>query len=58
VLVALYSYDNKECIRAKHITIGKRHSFVGVFKFIGTDEYIQIIVTGFETDEYNFIFVG
>ncbi len=33
-------------------TTRKRHSF------IGTDEYIQIIFIGFETDEYNFIFIG
>jgi hypothetical protein len=33
-------------------TTEKRHSFVGVFKFIGTDEYIQIIFVGPETVEY------
>jgi hypothetical protein len=32
-------------------TTGKRHSFAGGFIFIGTNEY------GFETDEYNFMFV-
>jgi hypothetical protein len=36
----------------------KRHSFVGGFKFVGTDEYIQIIFIGFGTDECKFIFVG
>jgi hypothetical protein len=41
-----------------HFTTAKRHSFVGGFKFVGTDEYIQIIFIGFETDEYNFIFAG
>jgi hypothetical protein len=39
-------------------TIEKRRSFVGDFKFVGTDEYIQIIFTGFETDASTFIFVG
>jgi hypothetical protein len=29
----------------------KRHSFVGVFKFVSTNEYIQIIFVSFETDE-------
>jgi hypothetical protein len=33
------------------------HSSV-FFKFIGTDEYIQIIFVGFKTDEYKVIFVG
>jgi hypothetical protein len=28
-------------------TTGKRHSFVGVFIFVDTDEYIQIIFVGF-----------
>jgi hypothetical protein len=27
-------------------TIRKHHSFVGVFQFVGTDEYIQIIFIG------------
>jgi hypothetical protein len=40
------------------ITTGKHHSFVGVFKFISTDEYIQIIFVGPEIDEYKLIFVG
>jgi hypothetical protein len=39
-------------------TTGKHHSFIGVFKFVGTDEYIQIIFIGPETDEYKLIFVG
>jgi hypothetical protein len=39
-------------------TIGKWYSFIGGFIFVGTDEYIQIIFIGFETDEYNFIFIG
>jgi hypothetical protein len=39
-------------------TTGKHHSFVGGFKFIDTDKYIQIIFVGFEIDEYNFIFIG
>jgi hypothetical protein len=28
------------------------------FKFIGTDEYIQTIFVGFETNEYKVIFIG
>jgi hypothetical protein len=37
-------------------TTGKYHSFVSFFfKFIGTNEYIQIIFVDFETDEYNYI---
>jgi hypothetical protein len=36
----------------------KRHSFVGGFKFVGTDEYIQIIFIGFGTEECKFIFIG
>jgi hypothetical protein len=31
---------------------------VHYFKFIGTNEYIQIIFVGPETDEYKLIFVG
>jgi hypothetical protein len=38
--------------------IGKRHSFIGVFKFIDTDKYIQIISIGTETNEYKLIFIG
>jgi hypothetical protein len=44
-------------VRSGH-TIGKWHSFISGFLFIGTDEYIQIIFVSFETNEYNFIFVG
>jgi hypothetical protein len=33
-------------------TTGKRHSFVGFFKFIGTYEYIQIIFVDPKSDEY------
>jgi hypothetical protein len=36
----------------------KRHSFIGVFNFVDTDEYIQIIFIGFEIDKYNFIVIG
>jgi predicted secreted protein len=39
-------------------TRGKRHSFVGYFKFIGTDKYIQIIFVGPKTDEYKLILIG
>jgi hypothetical protein len=39
-------------------TTGKRHSFIGYFKFIGTDECIPIIFVGPKTDEYKLIFVG
>jgi hypothetical protein len=35
-----------------NITTGKRHSFVSYFKFVGTDECIQIIFVGPKTDEY------
>jgi hypothetical protein len=30
----------------EHYTTGKCHSFIDAFKFIGTDEYIQIIFVG------------
>jgi hypothetical protein len=40
------------------LLIGKWNSFVDGFIFVGTNKYIQIIFIGFETDEYNFIFVG
>jgi hypothetical protein len=33
----------------------KRHSFVGGFKFVGTNEYIQIIFVSPETNEYFYI---
>jgi hypothetical protein len=33
----------------------KRHSFVGGFKFVGTNEYIQIIFISPETNEYFYI---
>jgi hypothetical protein len=36
----------------------KHHSFVGIFKFVGTDEYIQIIFVGPKTDKYKLMFVG
>jgi hypothetical protein len=39
-------------------TIGKHHSFVVFFKFDGTDEHIQIIFIGFETDEFKVIFIS
>jgi hypothetical protein len=37
---------------------GKHHSFVSFFKFVSTDEYIQIIFAGPETNEYKVIFIG
>jgi hypothetical protein len=39
-------------------TIGNRCSIVGDYIFIGTNEYIQIIFVGPETDENKAIFVG
>jgi hypothetical protein len=39
-------------------TTGKCHSFVSIFKFISTDEYIQIIFIGPETNKYKVIFVS
>jgi hypothetical protein len=39
-------------------TTGKLHSFTDSFKFIDTDEYIQIIFVGFGIDECNVVFVG
>jgi hypothetical protein len=39
-------------------TTGNMCSFIGDYKFVGTDEYIQIILVGFETDEYKGIFAG
>jgi hypothetical protein len=40
------------------ITTGKCHLFIGVFKFVGTDEYIQIIFAAPKPDEYKLIFIG
>jgi hypothetical protein len=48
----------KESGRIPPHTTGKHHSFIGVFKFIGIDEYIQIIFIGPETDEYKLIFIS
>jgi hypothetical protein len=53
---ARHSLLSRQC-RNTHTT-GKHHSFIGVFKFIGTDEYIQIIFVRPKIDEYKFIFVG
>jgi hypothetical protein len=40
----------------KSVTI--ENKCFGDYIFVGTDEYIQIIFIGFETDEYNIIFVS
>jgi hypothetical protein len=39
-------------------TTRKCHSFIGYFKFIDTNECIQIIFIGPKTDEYKLIFIG
>jgi hypothetical protein len=39
-------------------TTGKHHSFIRFFKFVGTDEYIQITFVSFRTDQCNVIFVS
>jgi hypothetical protein len=40
------------------VITGKRHSFIGCFKFVGANEYIQITFVDFGTDTYNVIFIG
>jgi hypothetical protein len=46
------------CLDKARNTTGKHHSLIGVLKFVSTDKYIQTIFISFETDVYNFIFIG